>query len=641
MSLERFQLPYMTTAQRMAITPLNRDILFDTTLGKIFVGDGVTVGYTGYTGPAGAGSTGYTGYTGPGNFTGYTGYTGYTGPAGAGSTGYTGYTGYTGPAGLGSTGYTGYTGPGNFTGYTGYTGYTGPNGTASTVTGPTGYTGYTGPAGAGSTGYTGYTGYTGPNGTASTVTGPTGYTGYTGPNGTASTVTGPTGYTGYTGPGNFTGYTGYTGYTGPAGTGTQGPTGYTGYTGPAGVGSTGYTGYTGPSGTGTQGPTGYTGYTGPNGTASTVTGPTGYTGYTGPNGTASTVTGPTGYTGYTGPAGTGATGYTGYTGPAGSGGTPAGADTQIQFNDAGSFGADADLTWNKTTNTLGLGGADTGVNLTGITTEPTAPSAGILRFYSKSVAGRMMPKVVGPSGIDTMLQAGLHGNSVFFVAPASGTTAPTAWGGTLTTASTMSVQQTIASANPWQATWRKRFQSSTTAGNNTGMRTAYTQWFRSNAVGYGGFFFRAQFGQNINLNGSQKFVGLCASTGALAATAGAVGNLVNSIGVGFDTTDASAGNWQFYHNDGTGTATKVDLGADAVRNTTHGYDLIMFSPPNGSDIYVRITNIHSGVIVLDTTYNTDIPAVNVGLAFKAECNNGAVAAATNVEVSKVYIESDN
>lgn len=44
MSLERFQLPYLTTAQRMALTPQDRDLLFDTTLRRMFVGDGSTVG---------------------------------------------------------------------------------------------------------------------------------------------------------------------------------------------------------------------------------------------------------------------------------------------------------------------------------------------------------------------------------------------------------------------------------------------------------------------------------------------------------------------------------------------------------------------------------------------------------------------
>jgi hypothetical protein len=36
----------------------------------------------------------------------------------------------------------------------------------------------------------------------------------------------------------------------------------------------------------------------------------------------------------------------------GGGGTPGGSDTQVQFNDSGSFGGDAGLTYNKTTNTL-------------------------------------------------------------------------------------------------------------------------------------------------------------------------------------------------------------------------------------------------------------------------------------------------
>lgn len=280
--------------------------------------------------------------------------------------------------------------------------------------------------------------------------------------------------------------------------------------------------------------------------------------------------------------------------------------------------------------------------LPAVAAEPAAAAADTLKLYAKKVAGRMLPKITGPNGIDTIMQVGLSGNSVFMVAPASGTTAPTAWGGTLTTAATMSLQQTIASSNPWQATSRKRFATSTTAGNLSGMRTAYTQWFRGNAAGFGGFFFRAQLGQNINLNGAQCFVGLCASTGALAATAGAVSALVNMIGVGYDTTDASTGNWQLFRNDGTGTATKVDLGAtNAARNTTHGYDLIIFCPPGAAtEIFVRIVNLHNGATVLDTSYTTDIPAVNTGMAFKAEVNNGAVAAAANLEVAKVYIETD-
>jgi len=41
----------------------------------------------------------------------------------------------------------------------------------------------------------------------------------------------------------------------------------------------------------------------------------------------------------------------------GGGGSAAGSDTQIQFNDGGSFGGDADLVWNKTTNELTITGS--------------------------------------------------------------------------------------------------------------------------------------------------------------------------------------------------------------------------------------------------------------------------------------------
>jgi hypothetical protein len=203
----------------------------------------------------------------------------------------------------------------------------------------------------------------------------------------------------------------------------------------------------------------------------------------------------------------------------------------------------------------------------------------------------------------------------------------------------MSSQQTITSANPWLATFKKRFQTSTATGNASGMRTAYVQWFRGSAAGYGGFFFRGQVGANINLNGGQKFFGLCASTGALAGEPSA---LLNMIGMGWDAADANTGNWYLMMNDGAGVATKIDLGTGAARsNTTHGYDLIMVCPPGASsEIFVRIVNLHTNTVILDTSYTTDIPTANVGMAFKCEVRNGAVAAADNIECAKVYIKSD-
>jgi hypothetical protein len=199
------------------------------------------------------------------------------------------------------------------------------------------------------------------------------------------------------------------------------------------------------------------------------------------------------------------------------------------------------------------------------------------------------------------------------------------------------MQFTAGSANRWTATARKQFQTSATAGNASGMRTAYTQWFRGGAAGFGGFWFRAQYGSATNLNGGQKFIGLCASTAALAGDPSA---LVNMCGVGYDAADASTGNWFFMRNDGAGVATKVDMGAAAARGTTEGWDLVMFMAPGGAELFVCVTNLNTGVIALDASYTTDIPDADAGMAFKAEVRNGAVNANDMLQVAKVYIETD-
>lgn len=268
--------------------------------------------------------------------------------------------------------------------------------------------------------------------------------------------------------------------------------------------------------------------------------------------------------------------------------------------------------------------------------DPSAPPYG-LELYTGLYAGRRLPKIMGPAGIGSALETAFHGNAKLLVSPANGTTAPNVTGGVLTTAATLSSPHTIASANRWQATRRTRFQTSTTAGNASGMRTAYVQWYLGNAAGFGGFFFRAQFGMNINLAGGQKFIGLCASTAILGGEPSA---LINMIGCGYDSGDSAAGNWFLMRNDGSGTATKVDLGSNAARNTTHGFDLMIFARPNSQEIFVKIINLHTGALVLDTSYTTDIPAVNTGLAMKCEVRNGGNAAADNIECAKLFIESD-
>ncbi len=269
--------------------------------------------------------------------------------------------------------------------------------------------------------------------------------------------------------------------------------------------------------------------------------------------------------------------------------------------------------------------------------DPAPPSSGLL-LYAGSYATRILPKIIGPAGLDTALQVGLHGNSVVLISPTSGTATLNIMGGTITTAGTLSAQFTANSTNRWTSTFRKRFRTATTVGNTASARTAYHQWFRGSAAGFGGFWFRAQFGQDVNLAGGQKFIGLCTLTGALAGEPSA---LLNMCGMGYDSTDSNTGNWFFLRNDGTGAATKVDLGANAPRTDQVGYDLMMFLPQGSSStLYVRIVNLNTGALVLDTSYTTDLPAANTGLCFKCDVRNGAVAASDGIELAKAYVEAN-
>jgi len=124
--------------------------------------------------------------------------------------------------------------------------------------------------------------------------------------------------------------------------GPQGPTGATGAVGPAGAdGADGATGPAGPAG-----PTGATGPQGP-------TGPAGADGADGADGAGVEAGGTTGQV----LAKASNTDYdTEWVDQTGGGGTPGGSDTQVQFNDGGSFAGDSGLAYDDAAGALTVGG---------------------------------------------------------------------------------------------------------------------------------------------------------------------------------------------------------------------------------------------------------------------------------------------
>ena len=95
-------------------------------------------------------------------------------------------------------------------------------------------------------------------------------------------------------------------------------------------------------------------------------------------------------------------------GGGGGSGTPGGSTTQVQFNDAGAFAGDADLTWNKTTNVLGVTGdvnlSDGGTYTT--TLQTITPTAA--RTISLPDATGTVALVAGSSGQVIWNNAGVN-----------------------------------------------------------------------------------------------------------------------------------------------------------------------------------------------------------------------------------------
>lgn len=315
----------------------------------------------------------------------------------------------------------------------------------------------------------------------------------------------------------------------------------------------------------------------------------------------------------------------------GGGGSPGGSDAQIQFNDAGVFGGDADFTWLKGANTLLLGGTDTGIELAGITTEPAAPSAGRLRFYSKNIAGRIIPKVKGAAGIDYGLQASFWQNNIMMWSQT--TAAAGAWFGTAGAASGTYANTPPTTANLFTAQKRARYANVVTTLNQViGLRNNELTFFRGNAPGQGGWFFYTRCGFDIWTNGARFFAGMHNNSTVISADPSALNDVA-----GFAVDAADNGAISFLTR-GT-VATKAATGFTITSN--RGYDLFIFCAPNSSQIGWRIVDIVAGTEASGVA-TANLPAATTMLGIGTLASNAALTPVNSVQLSvmRLYAESD-
>ena len=182
-------------------------------------------------------------------------------------------------------------------------------------------------------------------------------------------------------------------------------------------------------------------------------------------------------------------------------------------------------------------------------------------------------------------------------------------------------------------------QNTASATAVAGFRSPAVQFFRGASAGYGGFMMVCRWGPatGVATATSRAFVGMRNVTSA--PTDVEPSSLTNILGMGWDAADT---NIQFLHNDGSGTATKIDLGASFPVPTvdrTDAYELALFCAPNGSEVGYQVTDLTTSATATGSV-STDIPTSTTLMGPRGGISVGGTSSVVGIALMSLYIETD-
>ena len=277
------------------------------------------------------------------------------------------------------------------------------------------------------------------------------------------------------------------------------------------------------------------------------------------------------------------------------------------------------------------GGASNILALAGVASEPATPPADTLLLYAKKIAGRMITKAKGPSGLDYPLQTAFWQNNITMWSPTTATAS--VWMGTAGAGAGTYSTGLPTATSIYTSVKRGRWANVVTTLNQVlGQRNSEAIFMRGAAARQGGYFFYARGGFDIWTNGARFFTGMHSGTAVVSANPSALSN-----SAGFCIDDADNGAISFLTR-GT-AATKAATGFSAT--TGKGYDFYMFCAPNSSEISWRIVELNtdaeaSGV----ATVNLPANATTLTAGFLASNAALTVVNAVQIGLSRIYAETD-
>lgn len=151
-------------------------------------------------------------------------------------------------------------------------------------------------------------------------------------------------------------------------------------------------------------------------------------------------------------------------------------------------------------------------------------------------------------------------------------------------------------------------------------------------LGFAGWRMIARWGTATAVAQQRFFVGLINQTGAIANANPST--LVNLVGFSYDSAQT---NLFFIHNDGSGTATTVNLGSGFPVNAASFYEMSIEMDAGSGVVTYRLLNVGTGAVATGTA-NSDLPADSVLLNLYIWLNNGTTAVACSLDTQSLYLE---
>lgn len=313
---------------------------------------------------------------------------------------------------------------------------------------------------------------------------------------------------------------------------------------------------------------------------------------------------------------------------------PAGADTQLQYNNAGVLAGALNV---------GIHGNDL---ILDYSATQTTPPVDTLKLFNRIVANRNMLAQIGPSGLDSTLQPFLARNKIGYWNPAgNATTVPGVFGITAPTASGTATARNVTTTNLAQRMRRIGYPSGAGAGSFAGLRINVAQFTCGSGSNDGsGFYLIERWVESdpATVAGRRAFAGMSSATGA--PTNVSPDTLTNSIGVGQLSTDATQWYWI---QGGSAAQTAVAVGASVgapAGNSTTAWELAIFCPALvANTFYLQLTNLSTGATATRTMSGTatQVPQSTTLLAWRHWATNNATALAVGMDLCSLYIETDN